>query len=493
MDDASYSFKSDFVPPEGKTYAVSVAHIRKMRGIHGPGLFQIVFMTEGWKDRTRKPFDTLTLEGVDSPSDVPPVDQDELFQLVLARLYYHNSDEGREVKYACKFLLKREKGKIDERWMTFKLDVAAEEEEEEEEEEDEEEEREDRRSRTRRFRERYTPRRTMLEEEVGLTIDNAMGQFLSGVIEFQGEMREDIRMSRRHTSDALGKLFSIAENMTRHFDNQARVNQAGWDALHLGLDMQKQVYKSMIELREENAGLIAENEALQKEGKDNSRNTLLGTIIPLAVKAMGQAMGGRNGMAGALASAMPEAEVVSEVMANAGLSQDPPEQPQRPQAKTVDIYELCSADEISNHPLTCLSRMLGASIGEGQDVALKKVLSPSEWATFVETFGSKNDDEASMGMMKFFLSFQGDDGTRYKAVVQTLTPFQRFLLEQLVERAEAKIGGKAMPPLDPSHFTTRKPEPTVVVRQVEKGEEAPETKRRSRFRSRRRSGQAEAE
>jgi hypothetical protein len=254
-----------------------------------------------------------------------------------------------------------------------------------------------------------------------------------------------------------GKIFELATKHLDHQDAQARINQAGWDALQEGIELNKNYITERHELTTQLAATEAElqtlKEALAKAGRDD----LIRQIAPAAAIGIGRALENKNPFVANLlqtfglaqAGALPSAPQVVTPPSN-GHSQPEPQ---------VDIKDICTADELQHKPLVCLGRIFGATMTRVQIDALTQNLQQDEWTALKVVFGASEDAQVKQSGMLFFGRLAADD-TRRTRVMSIVSQFQQGVLSQLIDR----IGGKVTGPLNPAGLSTKQSDQAELLR-----------------------------
>lgn len=438
-------FTSGFDVPVDREYGGRPSFLRGVADAYNPGLFKVVFSVQDRRTRSLTVFDTLYLDNVQADDDEPGFSEEDFAKILLARIYDHNQEVGVETRYVMKASYRgRGKGSktIYESLLVDNEDDGP-----------------------------NFPARAPIEfidaDEAapGTMFMQHMGMMLSEMRAFQSEMRLDVQASRQHANTVIDKMIDVVSNQVQHAHNQAHAAQAGWDALHTGIDMTKKHHAEVAELRATLQAQSFQLEMLKQSNKKDQRNQLMAGVLPAGLLAAGKTLTDKGSALGPLLTGL------AAMTARGGPDGAPPaedeesSEPQPPKngaaPRTVDatiideidvsLEDLCTTDEIANAPLVCVARTLGHSLGPSQKQSLHQMLTAEEWKLLNAALSSNDVASISQSMMGFFISFQGrdSDNSLVKKLTMRLSLFQRNLVKEISEYVTG--AGK---PLDVANMKT---------------------------------------
>lgn len=466
-DNAPSYFKSGFQLDVSPSYPASVeADISRHVG---PGLYRVVVHTETGPQQIREPFDEIEFSEVKEHDDSPNIEADYLVQLLVARMDKHNEIAGiGPIKYAVKFLTKRPRGRPPAAtWSTIVRDVSA----------------------------------LKQQENDGLPpldlhIDHdrmAQAQYAGAFSELRyvvqdmradrAEHRADMGQANEVIRDLLGQVRELATAHLAHQDEQAKVNAAGWEALHEGIAMQKEVAGKLDAMSKELETTKLQLAIAQKELAAAGRDAIVDMVGPAiagqAAKKMEQAgkggfisnalkmlatMGAMPGMPGVPgmpgmpmplpAARQPQPAAQPQVVIHQQQPQPKAASPTNGSAASVmpqvDIVEICTPAELIEKPMCCLGRLLGATLMPTQLAVIEQALTADEWQNFKLILGAANDAIVFGCAFSLYGSMAKDQG-RMNKMAEVLTEFQQNLLSAISDRISGTVKG----PLDPTGLSTK--------------------------------------
>jgi hypothetical protein len=427
-----------------------------------PGLYRVVLYAEVGNPRQRVQVDDIEFDEVATPDDLPQIEVDYLTQLLVARMDKHNEEANSgAVKYPVKFLRRRKNQPPKDTWSFITRDVAA--------------LRQQENDGMPPMDLHVDPDRMLMGQNAGAFAELRM--VVSDMRLDRAEHRSDMAQSWDIIRELLGKVAELSTKHLEHQEHQAKVNEAGWEALHTGIDMQKRVTGELDSLRRELEIAKMKLIAAEHELKAAGREQFIDAVGPVAA---GQAakMLEQKGKGGFLSNALKMLAMASGMPGLPGMPgapmplptpqprPQPQPQPQPQPAQTapaqapsngaqvqmpqVDIVEICTAEELNTQPLMCIGRMLGASLGRHQLTAIESVLTSEEWTNFKNLLGASNDTIVFGSAFALYGSLIKDDARQQK-LAEALNEFQQNLLNMVADR----IAGQVKGPLDPAGLSTK--------------------------------------
>ncbi len=458
-----YTFSREFEPP-GHTFKVPAKLAKKLPEVVGAGLYK-AYIAADFQDG-HEPLNELNFPSVKTHADLPELDTEQIAQLILAVCYDHNFQVKRQSKYRVRFKEKREQGpSVDSGYCTFSLNAAM--------------EYDDQSTAVAVPESPSAPPAPRMPAyggggpmDYGEVVTDPMMLFMQHLSLlmheqrlWQAEMRMDVQKAREHAENAHEKLYDVVTKNLAHTEAQGRVNQAGWDALQRGVDMQAGMQQRDWGYWQEIQKLNNQIILLEQQKSQSSNNGgFIQQFLPIIAMGLMPKMGAMGPMLmgmmqNMMGGQMPQLGAPPEPEDDDGDDDDGGDDGG---GQVVDVAALdrmtlrdvASMDEVRASPIKVMCRLLNRIITPDERANIQTILTPEEWSSLQQVLAAPDDQQCAFAL--FTLAGQIDN-SRQKRLMGALRPRPRKLLNDIGTYAQQKFQGQN--PSMPQSASTPAPEP----------------------------------
>lgn len=445
----SISFASEHeIPEELEAEIPSTFEEKVVSHCFGAGLQRIMIYTID-KDSTDRNFvEELRFSDVETHEDTPGIEPDVLARLLYTFVAEHNADKGHELKYAFRFYRKRKGAKPTERWAYLRLNMSGDEDDDS-----------NRRTKPPHSSPRAIDGKIRLidpEDLADYTIGQTLNYMFAAVAtEHQNDkaflraLLEDMRIEKNITQKT---LFNVVMGTQK---NQMQVNQQGWDALHEGIRMKRELTGVQYEQQRKIDILETENEYFRKQESGTQTSSLLSQLLPVGLIGAGKALNKKGNSFGpflenlglqAAGVQVQEPQTQATATQTNNDSDENIEYISPEQGQKLPIAEVIDDDLIETQPLAALSQYLGRTLSRPQFRNLVELLSKDETRHLITAFKAVTDEAAQQNFVAFYVGVgtRGASEAVTERLREILVPRQQVVLAEL----SARVQGEKEGPLD---------------------------------------------
>lgn len=372
-----FLFLKGHQPPEDPNFIVPPVLDKRAKELLRPGLYKIYLNAQD--PRGREAIDILEFPDVKTPEDEIPLDPDDVLQLVLSPLFEHNEHEGRRIMYRTRWMYRGESDR-DQKSVEFPLDTL----------EDEGPRQMELRRPGNIHAGAYMPGHDTDEAQL------IRGQ-LAGIMQesrlMLQEQRHDVEGSRSFATRALDKMFDVVTGLLTHSENQARVNQTGWDALQRSIELRLEAdalvaerQKKLDEMMNELARSGIHWDAKKKtwfmpravgDSSSKEKKDFLFNMLPMALEALSQG-----------AQAMGQSKAAAALTAGGSMikamGDDGEDDDDDVIVEDEEPTATAGRPRPSGNPFMDLCRLFASTVTDEQMRKLQIVLEPHEYQMFAD-------------------------------------------------------------------------------------------------------------
>lgn len=392
------------------------------------------------------PVNEIVFPEVKSSSDTPNLESEFIVQLILAVIYEHNLRFRRQLKYRCRFLSKSDEGGPKQTYNEFFVNAIH-----FFQQEDDEAPVSDP-APQQPMHAPYAPVGGALDfsqhlETPAMMVMAQVASLFSETRLILAEQRTDLSRAREQVSDLQDKLGEVITANLTHTENQTKVNETGWQALHKGVELQaksqEREWKFQQVIDELNKKIMLLE--FEKNSQQNAQPGIIQQLLPIltmGLVARGVVPPGvMNMLKEMVPGLMPGDE--DEEDEDEDESSEPPTQQGPLTVEQLDQLTLRDVTrneaEARKHPIRSMARLLNRMIAPHERAQIKQVLSPLQWASLKRVLAGTNDQECAMALMELVSKI--DDTTKNR-LMAILRPRPRRLLNSLGSFIQAKFQGK---------------------------------------------------